>query len=78
MDPSDQVTQQYLLAVVAVAVGVSGWVMPPKWNLLKLKARYAKSVSEATNLKIARAVGTMLIVAGVLIAVVTYQVGALK
>ena len=52
--------------------------MPPKWNLLKLKARYAKYFSEETNLKIARGIGTLLIIAGVLVAVGTSQVGAFK
>lgn len=78
MDPSDQVTQQYLISAGVVALGLSGWMLPPKWNVLKLRARYAKYVSEETNLKIARAVGTMLIAAGILVAVGTYQVGALK
>lgn len=78
MDPSDQVTQQYLISAAIIALGVSGWMLPLKWNLLKLRAPLGRSVSEQTNVKIARAVGAMLVVGGILVAIGTYQVGALK
>lgn len=78
MDPSNPVTQQYLIAFAVVAVGISGWVLPLKWNLLRLKRSLAKHVSEDTNLKIAKGLGTMLIVFGVLLAFATFQGGAFQ
>jgi len=74
----DPVTKQYLIALAAIAVGLSGWLLPDKYNILKLKASIAKHVSPGTNIKIARAVGTVLIVGGVLMVFATWQVGELK
>jgi len=78
MDFSDPITKQYLIALAAIAVGLSGWLLPDKYNILKLKARYAKYVSESTNLKIARALGAVFVVVGVVMAIGTMMVGEIK
>ena len=78
MDFSDPVTKQYLIALAAIAVGLSGWLLPDKYNILKLKARYAKYVSERTNILIARALGSVFILFGLLIAIGTMMVGEIK
>ena len=78
MDFSDPITKQYLIALAAIAVGLSGWLLPDKYNILKLKARYAKYVSERTNILIARTLGTVFILFGLLIAIGTTVVGEFK
>jgi len=78
MDFSDPITTQYLVALAVFAAGLAGWLLPDKYNILKLKARYAKYVSERTNIMIARTLGAVLIVAGLLIAVGTTMVGEFK
>ena len=78
MDFSDPVTKQYLIAFAAIAVGLSGWLLPDRYNILKLKARYARYVSESTNIKIARGLGVVFILFGVAIAIGTTMIGEIK
>jgi hypothetical protein len=78
MDFSDPVTKQYLVALAAFVVGLAGWLLPDKYNILKLKARYAKYVSARTNILIARTLGTVFILFGLLIAIGTTMVGEIK
>jgi len=74
----DRITQQYLISAAALAVGASAWIVPDQYNPLKLKARYAKYVSEQTNIKIARALGAMFIVIGLMAGVATLMIGEIK
>ena len=78
MDFSDPITKQYLIALMTITAGLAGWLLPDKYNVLKLKARYAKYVSESTNLKIARALGAVFVVVGVVMAIGTMMVGEIK
>ena len=54
---SDPITKQYLIALATIVAGLAGWLLPDKYNVLKLKRQYAKDVSERTNILIARALG---------------------
>jgi hypothetical protein len=56
-----------LMGLAALALGVSGWILPYKWNLLRLRRRYAGAVSEATNKRVPRLVGSLLILVGTVI-----------
>ena len=67
----DLATKQYLIALGVFALGLSGWLLPYRWNILKLKRSLARHLSERTNLIIARSFATILILAGVVIAVLT-------
>ena len=78
MDFSDPITKQYLIALMTITAGLAGWLLPDKYNVLKLKARYAKYVSERTNILIARALGSVFILFGLLIAIGTMMVGEIK
>jgi len=78
MDFSDPITKQYLIALMTITAGLAGWLLPDKYNVLKLKARYAKYVSERTNILIARTLGTVFILFGLLIAIGTTVVGEFK
>jgi hypothetical protein len=60
----DETTKMALIGAAALLVGVLGWVLPYKYNILKLKHSIAKNFSEATNIKIARGIGTVLILVG--------------
>jgi hypothetical protein len=56
-----------LMGLAALALGLSGWILPYKWNLLRLRRRYAGAVSEATNKRVPRLVGSLLILVGTVI-----------
>ena len=78
MDFSDPITKQYLFAFAATALGLSGWLLPDKYNILKLKRAYAKHLSESQNIKFARMFGALLIAFGVVAAIVTVTIGAIE
>ena len=78
MDFSDPITKQYLIALMTITAGLAGWLLPDKYNILKLKRQYAKYVSERTNILIARALGSVFILFGLLIAIGTMMVGEIK
>ena len=59
--------QTLLMGLAALALGVSGWVLPYKWNLLRLRRPYAGAVSETANKRVPRVVGSFLILLGALI-----------
>ena len=75
MDFSDPITRQYLFASAAIALGLSGWLLPDKYNILKLKRAYAKHLSASQNIKFARMFGALLIVFGVAAAIGTMMIG---
>jgi len=71
----DLATKQYLIALGVFAVGLSGWLLPYKWNILKLKRSLAKHLSERANMMFAKAFGTVLILAGLVMFAVTVSGG---
>jgi hypothetical protein len=78
MDFSHPVTQQYLFACFAIVFGLCGWLLPDKYNILKMKRAYAKHISESQNLKLARLIGALFILFGVAIATGTMLIGDLE
>jgi len=67
----DLAMKQYLIAAGVIALGLSGWLLPYKWNILKLKRSLAQNFSERTNLIIAKSFGSVLIFVGVVMIAVT-------
>jgi hypothetical protein len=59
--------QMVAMSLLAIAVGASGWLLPDRWNLLRLKRRYASLVSEEANQRISKIAGTVLIGLGLLL-----------
>lgn len=76
MDP--ELRQQALVALAAIVIGVLGWVLPARYNLLRLRRRWANLVSEQTNERIPKAIGVLLVVLGLTILIGTLTVGAFK
>lgn len=56
--------QMLLMGLLAIAVGVSGWLVPYEWNVLRLRRRYAARVPESVNRALPKLVGTILTVLG--------------
>jgi hypothetical protein len=59
--------KELLTAVGCIVLGISGWLLPFKWNLLRLRMNFAKHFSEKTNLIIAKVIGTLLISGGIIL-----------
>ncbi len=62
-----QVMQQVGIGALALAIGVSGWVLPFRWNLLRLRRPYARLVSDGFNQVLPKIIGTIFAVAGALV-----------
>ena len=67
----DRAMTQYLIGGIALIVGLSGWLLPYRWNILRLKRSFAKRFSDEINEKIPKVVGTILLVIGVITLVAT-------
>jgi uncharacterized membrane protein SirB2 len=64
--------------VLAIVVGLSGWLLPYRWNLLRLKRGFAQRLSDHVNRAIPKVVGTILIVLGILILFGTIAIGRFR
>jgi hypothetical protein len=73
-----QILQQVGIGGVALAIGVSGWLLPFRWNLLRLRRTYARFVSDNVNQMLPKIVGTILAVVGLAILIGTAVVGKFK
>ena len=75
MDFSDPVTQQFLFGGFALVLGLSGLLLPDRYNFMKIKGAYAKHMSEDENVKIARILGAILTLIGVVTIMATMTIG---
>ena len=74
----DPITVQYAIAIVGIALGLSGVLLPEKYNPMKMKGDYAKHVSQSENMKLARIFGAVLLAAGLLVGFGTMAFGDLE
>jgi hypothetical protein len=70
-----QIAQRVGIGVLALAVGVSGWLLPYRWNLLRLRRGLGSLVPEHVNRVIPKVIGSILIVVGAVILIATAAVG---
>lgn len=75
---NEQIAQQLGLGVLAVALGLSGWLLPYNWNLLRLRRGLASLVPDRINQQIPKIVGSLLVAGGIAILVATAIVGAFR
>lgn len=61
-----------LLASAVIALGLSGWLLPYRWNLLRLRRSLANSASEKINRLMPKIIGSILIILGAILIVGTY------
>lgn len=50
--------------VVFVIVGISGWLLPYRWNLLRLQRSIALMLSEEMDRRMPRILGTVMVFVG--------------
>jgi hypothetical protein len=71
----EQIAQQLGIGVGCLLIGLSGWLLPFRWNLLRLRRRWASMISEETNKNIPKIVGSILILLGIVLLIATAVVG---
>ena len=74
----NSITVQYLIAAIGIVLGLSGLLLPEKYNPMKMKGDYAKHVSKGENLKLARMFGAVMLAAGLLVGFGTMVFGDLE
>jgi hypothetical protein len=73
-----QIAQQLGIGALCLVVGVSGWLLPYRWNLLRLRRGLDLLLSENIREAVPKVIGAVLILAGVGIVAGTAIVGKFK
>lgn len=53
-----------ITSIVLIVIGTLGWVLPQRWNILRIKRRYASFVPERLLMLFPKLMGSILILAG--------------
>ena len=72
---TEQITNDYVGGGAAIVLGLSGWLLPYRWNLLRLRRGLDRLVSERINLMIPKIIGSILVVVGLIIVIATLFAG---
>lgn len=59
-------------------IGVLGWLLPYRWNLLRLRRGLSRLVPDRINMLIPKVVGSILLITGLIIVIVTIFVGKME
>ena len=73
-----QIAEQIGIGALCLAVGVSGWLLPYRWNLLRLRRGLDRLFSQSVNEAIPTVLGAVLILAGIGIVIGTTIIGKFK
>ncbi|MDA8020714.1 MAG: ankyrin repeat domain-containing protein [Thermoanaerobaculia bacterium] len=55
------------IGLLAIGIGVSGWLVPYRYNVLRLRSFFASALSQEANERVPKIVGSLLIAAGILV-----------
>ena len=72
------IVQQYITGAACILLGLSGWLLPYRWNLLRFRRWLANVVPERVNQVIPKVAGSLLIIIGLIIVIVTMTVGKME
>jgi hypothetical protein len=70
-----QIAQQIGMGLACLVLGLSGWLLPYRWNLLRFKRILRSLLPEKVNLLVPRIFGTILIVMGAVVVIGTIIFG---
>ena len=73
-----QIAQQVGMGLACIVLGLSGWLLPYRWNLLRFKRILRSVLPERVNLLVPKIFGTILIVIGVVVVIGTIVFGKLE
>lgn len=68
---TEQITNDCVSGGICILLGLSGWLLPYRWNLLRLRRGLDRLVSERINLLVPKIIGSILVVVGLIIVVAT-------
>jgi hypothetical protein len=74
MDP--EISRQLAIGAVTLVVGLSGWFLPYRWNLLRLRRGLDLLLPENARPVVPKVVGTVLVLIGMAILIGTAAVGS--
>jgi hypothetical protein len=74
----DQIIHQYVTGGVCILIGLSGWFLPYRWNVLRFRRLLSRLVSERVNRIVPKVVGSILVIIGLIIVLVTLCVGKIE
>ena len=65
------ITEQYLIGAGCIVLGLLGWLLPYRWNILRFRRLFAKLLSESANMMVPKVIGSLLILGGLVIVIAT-------
>lgn len=77
MNFNDPIVMQYASGSACTLLGLCGWILPWRWNVLRLHRGLARLVPEKVERLIPKIVGTALIICGLGVIIATACVGKL-
>lgn len=73
-----EIAGQLGIGVLAIVVGLSGWLLPYRWNLLRLKGGLARHLPDHVNQAIPKVIGSICIFVGIVILAGTAAIGRFR
>jgi hypothetical protein len=68
---SEELLKQLGLSVLSLAIGIAGWLLPHRWNPLRLRRGLGSLLPEKVDLLLPKIVGTLCIAAGLCFLIAT-------
>ncbi len=74
----EQIATQLGTGVLCIVVGLSGWLVPYRWNILRLRRLFRDALPESQNRMVPKVIGTILIIVGAIVLIATAVIGRLE
>lgn len=63
-DPS---SEHYLTGAFCILIGVLGWILPYRWNILRLRRPFSRLLPESANMVVPKIIGGAAILGGIVL-----------
>lgn len=71
----EQIAKQIGAGLLCIVFGLSGWLLPYRWNILRFRRVLRSLLPERVNQLVPKVVGTVLTVAGAIVVIGTVLFG---
>lgn len=73
----EETAKQLGIGLLAIVVGTSGWLLPHKWNLLRVRRSLGRHLPEHVDRAIPKILGSLCILLGIIMLLGTAFLGKL-
>ena len=65
----DPVSERYLTGAFCLFLGLLGWILPYRWNILRMRRPFSRLLSDSANMLVPKIVGSAAILGGIVLIV---------